>query len=193
MMRQNKRVPNIKSGKSLIRSSILKLGFMLIFILLINTTYLYSQLSYRESSGLTTVPEKINLQSTELNKYVLQRNLSLKDVTLHNSIQYPNVEVKHFEGNEYSGRNPVDNTLAISNNGILLSAINSTLTIYDTNTDSLILSIALNTFITEFGMKGEIYDPRLLYDMDEDKFILVFLTGKNSSTSNIVIANTTTY
>jgi hypothetical protein len=42
-----------------------------------------------------------------------------------------------FEGNRYSGSAPNDNTMAISNDGVVVAAINTNIIFYDTKTDSL--------------------------------------------------------
>ncbi len=107
------------------------------------------------------------------------------------STQVPDPVIKrNFQGNAYSYSVPNDNTLAISNDGQLISAINTNLYFYDMNQDSLLRSLSLNNFAAPLqGISTHQYDPRLLYDPHQDRFIIVFLAGASSDTkTNIVVA-----
>jgi len=79
---------------------------------------------------------------------------------------------------------PNDNSSAISNNGLLLLSVNSTVYLYDTKNDSILYpneSISLrNRFDLSFG---SYFDPKIIYDKTEDRFVLVFLKNSNTSTS----------
>ena len=55
-----------------------------------------------------------------------------------------------FDGNPYNNKVPNDNTLAISNEGIIVSGINSRFIFYNTNNDSLIGSGSIQTFTFGF-------------------------------------------
>lgn len=91
-----------------------------------------------------------------------------------------------FNGNTLVGGTPNDNTLAISNGGNLITSWNSRLWAFDIEADthlfafpdkhpSLTQFIAQNTdttLATPFP-----FDPKLIYDPDRDRFILVFLVG----------------
>ena len=72
-----------------------------------------------------------------------------------NQIRYERTEVTHsktqkkssnlalnmdygFEGNYYNNKVPNDNTLAISNDGLMIAGINSSYLIYDQNNDSIL-------------------------------------------------------
>lgn len=92
-----------------------------------------------------------------------------------------------YEGNAPGGSVPCDNTLAISNSGIVMTARNSTYMIYDTNGDSVMVSGPLRDFIP--GIPGALndYDPKVIYDPMEDRFILLFLLG-NAPPSTYIVA-----
>lgn len=92
-----------------------------------------------------------------------------------------------FDGNPRGGA-PNDNDLSISNDGILISVINSNIIFYDTENDTLLQSIELSDFADTLGLTAHMYDPRTIYDPKQDKFIIVFLSGSTDSTSNIVVA-----
>ncbi len=97
---------------------------------------------------------------------------------------------KNFMGNLYSYSVPNDNILAISNGDQLISAINTNIYFYDTKNDTLLKTASLNAFAAPLtGISPHQYDPKLLYDPQEDKFVLVFLAGSSSDTiTDIVVA-----
>ena len=95
-----------------------------------------------------------------------------------------------FEGNLYNNKVPNDNTLAISNDGIIIAGINSSYIIYDLNNDSLLLSSTLNSITSSFTnlLFVKKYDPKFIYDHEEDRFILVFLVGNKPANSHVCVA-----
>lgn len=95
-----------------------------------------------------------------------------------------------FEGNLYNNKVPNDNTLAISNEGIIIAGINSSYIIYDLNNDSLLLSSTLNSITSSFTnlLFVKKYDPKFIYDQEEDRFILVFLVGNKPANSHVCVA-----
>ena len=98
-----------------------------------------------------------------------------------------------FEGNLYNNKVPNDNTIAISNDGIVVEAINSSYIIYDTQNDSLLKSGTLHSIlVAEFWDLRFLskYDPKVIYDPIEDRFILVFLAGKTPGSSHVCVAFT---
>ena len=95
--------------------------------------------------------------------------------------------VRGFEGNLTDGW-PNDNDLAISNDGKLISVINSTISVYDTKTDSVLLDISLPAFADTLLLSAHMYDPKTIYDPKLDKFIMVWLAGNTDSTSNIIVS-----
>jgi hypothetical protein len=94
-----------------------------------------------------------------------------------------------FEGNDAGNSVPMDNSIAISNDGILVSTMNSKIWIFDINNDNeLIYSASFNQFtIGILGIQSK-YDPKVIYDPMEDRFIFVFLYGSNPVVSQIVVA-----
>ncbi len=97
-----------------------------------------------------------------------------------------------FSGNVWGGGTPNDNTLAVSNGKMLMSAVNSNVYMYDLNhqviIDSLVKTLSLNAFASSIQeISTHQYDPKLAYDPVEDRFILVFLAGSSSSSTDIVL------
>lgn len=97
--------------------------------------------------------------------------------------------VHSFEGNLYNYSVPNDNTLAVNKDGIVLSAINTNIIFYDVINDSLLKTISLNVFSdTLSAISNHQYDPKVIYDYQKDRFIVVNLAGASSdNTSHIVV------
>lgn len=95
----------------------------------------------------------------------------------------------NFEGNIAGGSVPNDNDMAISNDGLIVSAINSIVYMFDANNpDTLLLKRSLATFTTGLSFGISKFDPKVAYDPIADRFILVFLAGSTYQTSKIIIA-----
>lgn len=102
------------------------------------------------------------------------------------------------------GGNPLDNTLAISNGGILLSAVNTFLWGYDVANDSALFKDAQGSTVTiNFGQfagtqlipnpgQSFPFDPKLLYDPVRDRFIFVFIDGRGPNDSQLLIGFSST-
>lgn len=89
-----------------------------------------------------------------------------------------------------TGGIPNDNSMAMSNSGILISAFNSNIWAYDYNTDTLLFPrsiISLKSMSGETTLGGNYYDPKLIYDPSADRFILTFLKNNTPETNKIFI------
>lgn len=95
-----------------------------------------------------------------------------------------------FDGNALGGI-PNDNDMAISNDGMLISVINSSILFYDTNADSVMMEVGLMDFADTLGLTAHMYDPKVAYDPNRDRFVMVWLSGNEAATSNIVLAFST--
>lgn len=91
-----------------------------------------------------------------------------------------------FKANNFGGI-PNDNDLAISNGGMIVSVTNSSLNVYDESGTELLI-VDLQNFADSLALTGHSYDPKVIYDPDEDRFILVFLNGNDESETAIVVA-----
>ncbi|MES2778417.1 MAG: T9SS type A sorting domain-containing protein [Bacteroidota bacterium] len=94
--------------------------------------------------------------------------------------------LRNFNGNLTQGT-PNDNDLAISNGGFIVSVVNANLNIYN-DTGKYILGRSLAAFATSLGSLNRTYDPRVIYDPKEDRFVLVFLQGSTSVDTRIIVA-----
>lgn len=100
----------------------------------------------------------------------------------------PPKQLQEFEGNAFGSGIPNDNDLAISNDGYLVSVINSSIYIFDVNQDTLLQDISLAAFADTLAIPQNKFDPKVKYDPQEDRFILSFLNGNTDSTSYIITA-----
>lgn len=94
-----------------------------------------------------------------------------------------------FEGNLYANSVPNDNSIAVSNDGKLISTINSNIYFYDIagDSDTLLLATSLSAFSDTLDLNTSQYDPKLIYDPQLDRFVIVYLAGFLDSTSDIVV------
>lgn len=103
------------------------------------------------------------------------------------SVSSPDVG-RMFEGNAPTLSVPCDNNMAISNDGKLISVINSTIYIYDLVEDSLLYDANFNTFTSfQFGTPAK-YDPKIIYDPQADRFFFTFLRASTPNLSLIIFA-----
>lgn len=93
-----------------------------------------------------------------------------------------------FDGNEYNSSVPMDNSIAISNDGLLISAINSTMWLFDVTTNELLESGSYDNFLdNNLGIQSR-YDPKISYDPINDRFQVVHLYANSPGLSRIVVA-----
>jgi hypothetical protein len=85
---------------------------------------------------------------------------------------------------------PSDNTCAISKDGIVLIGVNSHIFAYDTKTNQAVFethSIPLNEVYSSVPTLGSFFDPKVLYDPKDDRFILTFLRGSTAASSKVIM------
>lgn len=95
------------------------------------------------------------------------------------------------------GGTPSDNTLAVSNDGYLITSWNTEIYAHDLNADTaMFLPGSFRPAITFSSFSplptNSPFDPKLLYNPNENKFVLVFLSGRTPSDSKIIVAFSTT-
>lgn len=84
---------------------------------------------------------------------------------------------------------PPDNTAAISNDGNIVSVVNSNICFAKEDGTILVGNQSLTTFYQDLpGISTFIFDPKVIYDPQDDRFILVLLSGNNSNTSQIIVS-----
>lgn len=95
---------------------------------------------------------------------------------------------RNFEGNLQNSGVPMDNDMAISNGGKVISVTNALIFIYDVNTNTLLKAMPLDTFGKGFGLNFAKYDPKVIYDPIADRFIITYLNGFYSTSTYITVA-----
>jgi len=83
----------------------------------------------------------------------------------------------NFRGNPFNGI-PGDNDMAISNDGMLVSVVNSSIWVTDVNDpsfDEVVTGLA--AFSADLDLSTNRFDPKVLYDPNADRFILICLAG----------------
>jgi len=100
----------------------------------------------------------------------------------------------NWTANQFNNSIPNDNHIAVSNGYKVISVTNSLIRAYNDGTSQInptILSMSLQTFSANVAGTDVKYDPRVIYDPIEDKFIVVFLSGNTAATTKIVIGFST--
>ncbi len=93
--------------------------------------------------------------------------------------------LKAFEAQTPSGT-PLDNSIAISREGKILNAVNTTIRIYDT-LGNILLGRSLAAIGNSLGTLNRTFDPHTMYDPLHDRFILMFLNGSDHTNTNIIL------
>lgn len=90
---------------------------------------------------------------------------------------------------------PNDNSLAVSDSGVVLAGINSLLYAYRMADSTRLFTNATLSLsaLGGGGINNDYYDPKLLYDPLHDRFIAVFLRNFDPQTSAIVVCFSTSH
>jgi Secretion system C-terminal sorting domain len=83
--------------------------------------------------------------------------------------------------------NQNDNDMAISNEGRLISVINSNIYFRNTNNDSIFPKKSLYSFKFPVSTLNSDYDPKVMYDPKADRFVLVCLVGTLDTNSKVIV------
>jgi hypothetical protein len=94
---------------------------------------------------------------------------------------------KGFDANPLRSWTPTDNALAVSDSGILVSAINYGIQYFDTNGIALGPELTWSDFINDTLLNQAKYDPRVIFDHQRQRFIVVLLHGFSSATSKVLV------
>ncbi len=92
-----------------------------------------------------------------------------------------------FTGNNVITGTPLDNHLAISPAEQPVSVINTHMLVTN-NTGFWLGSYNLANFFGSVGTVTHFFDPRIIYDPEQDRFILVLINGSRCHDSQIVLA-----
>ncbi|NUM50740.1 MAG: T9SS type A sorting domain-containing protein [Flavobacteriales bacterium] len=123
-----------------------------------------------------------------------RENFPIKNTTSANRIHSADSPTlgANFEGNTYNNSVPNDNDIAVSNDGYLVSVKNTNVWAYNLNTNSLIFQKTLANFTQPLSLGGTQYDPKVVYDPENNRFIVVILRGYTYQSSWIIVAFSST-
>lgn len=93
----------------------------------------------------------------------------------------------NFRGNIRGNSVPMDNTVAVSKNGFIVSAINTNI-IFTNPAGEITFTKNLSDFFTLLGLGTRMYDPRAIYDIEENKFIFMCLHGSDPGSTELCLA-----
>ena len=115
-----------------------------------------------------------------LNQINVNRKLQYRDKNLgeKTTAVYPAIG-SNFVGNSSDGATPLDNTMAISNGGIIVSCTNRKIEYYNTS-GTLTWWSPITSFLPASFTVSEVCDPYVFYDYNADRFIF-FCQELNSS------------
>ena len=98
--------------------------------------------------------------------------------------------VKGFKGNTTSGT-PNDNDMAISNSNTIVSVLNQAVGVFN-DTGKWAFNRSLSAIAKGINNLNRTFDPRIIYDPENDRFILVFLQGAYSGDTRVIVGFTQT-
>ena len=128
---------------------------------------------------------EIKQQKLELDKQRLLHQSTHQKILYKKGVAVSPKLSNNFSGNVTQGT-PNDNDFAISNSGLMMSVVNQNINVYN-DTGRLVIGRTLASIASALGPLNRTYDPRVVYDPDQDRFILVFLQGSSSLDTRIVV------
>lgn len=122
-------------------------------------------------------------------KLEAQRLFPLRtDVTYQNRSSIPPPQIlASFSGNSIITSTPLDNHLSVNANEHIVSTINVHMLVTN-NVGFWLGSYNLDDFFASVGSTTYFFDPRTIYDPQQDRFIMVLMNNSECNNSQIVLA-----
>ncbi len=132
-----------------------------------------------------------NIEEVKLrNKHIKLNSTVTPSFTSNKTAGAAPIIGQSFIGTQLKAWTPSDNAIAISNDGWIVSAINQGMEVYDENGNAIVTGIDWNTFLVndpDYNL-GK-FDPRVIYDPYNDRFIMCILHGPGTvARSKIILA-----
>jgi hypothetical protein len=140
-------------------------------------------LAVREPMPFITTPQALAIKAEKL---IHKRYDVDYHPTTHTSRVTPVID-ESFEANASVDETPSSNSIAVSDDGIIISANNDGV-IYFNESGTKLYEAKWVDFFDDTQLTASFFSPRVLYDPVEERFILVTLHGKTSSTSRVVVS-----
>ena len=93
----------------------------------------------------------------------------------------------NFRANARDNSVPLDNTMAISENGFIVSGINTNV-VFTQPDGSITFSRGLQDFFKLLSLGTRMYDPRVIYDPEQKRFIFMCLHGSDPANTFLCMA-----
>ncbi len=138
----------------------------------------YSKKTSFDSSVLLLKAQKTIKKSNIV--YTHKEELNTQDAFANLSI------ANNFQGNIFNGGAPPDNTIAVAENGNIVSVINCNIAYYN-RFGRLLWTGSFWELFNDPALTEIIYDPIVLYDATQDRFIMIAIHGFNSTTSKLIV------
>jgi len=139
---------------------------------------------------MPAVAGKSELQRVKDTLEVLYPKKTVASVSAANqrssSVPAPTVG-RTFAGNLFNNSTPNDNEIAIGNNGSLASVQNSSIFRYRTWNNTAAGTATLSFWSSSLGNPATKYDPKVIYDPQSNRFILLCLAGFSSGQTGIIV------
>lgn len=94
---------------------------------------------------------------------------------------------RSIQGNSFGNSTPCDNEIAISNAGKIISVQNSNIFRYDDATGTAMTPASLAAWANALSNPQSKFDPKVIYDPEQDRYIMLCLAGFTDSTSSIIV------
>jgi hypothetical protein len=147
-----------------------------------STPWLTSVVNTEKRNPLSASIQKIKKEKT---KRKSNTSFEVNELQSSSSTASPTLS-SNFKGNVFNGGSPPDNTLAISTSGYIVSMINSNIAYYTTS-GSLVWAGSFWELFKDPTLTEIIYDPIVLFDSQENRFVLIAIHGFTSATSKLLI------
>jgi hypothetical protein len=92
-----------------------------------------------------------------------------------------------FPGYAAPGFTPTDNTIAISNGGLIVHAVNASFEVFNDQGVQLQTQISFRVFVADPNLIGNYFDPKVIYDSQSDRFVMIVLHSFAPSKSRLVM------
>lgn len=97
------------------------------------------------------------------------------------------IKGQSFQANPFSVSTPCDNDFAISDSGFAVSVTNTNIYIRNIATNSVKPIKTLAAFTNPINNKHQEFDPKVIYDPDYKRFIVLCLVGFTDTTSKVIV------
>ena len=143
-------------------------------------------LNKKTTSFEPKVPNEERIEKIKAEKLKLKSQISNNNDGCEKSISTVTPIVgTNYIANPSNGNSPLDNSIAISNGGWVVSVANTTIEYYDINGNNVYFN-NLIAFINDATITG-VCDPIILYDSGSDRFIFFCQTAPITVNSKIII------